>query len=347
MSILVYITYLSFGFFPHISSIFLLFPLFFRDKIEYNRLHSQCTRTKGDCLMNNTMKKILTLCLFLALLTPCLCAMAEDAPIILNKTRGEHADFSFAEDTQLLEIFFPKIYGCDSALVRYGETTMLIDCAGNQNKEVRAMLEKLGVTELTYALNSHPDADHIGGFNHVLKRVPAGEFLLGFPEDHDSGDEVRFQVYEDLHAQGIPFRRVQDGDMIEFGDVTATIHQRTDDHLPRVNNKSVMVMFEYGERRIFFAGDIQAATQTLLAEETGTRDLKTDILKYPHHGYDILQPGFLEMLSPELAVCTCGESNTDGIKQMRENGVSTILTANQALRLATDGKVWTVEKFYY
>ena len=57
---------------------------------------------KGDCLMNNTMKKILTLCLFLALLTPCLAGVAEEAAIILNKTRGEHADFAFAEDAQLL-----------------------------------------------------------------------------------------------------------------------------------------------------------------------------------------------------------------------------------------------------
>lgn len=298
------------------------------------------------------MKRILTLCfvmlMFAALAATCPAAYAEETErAILNKTKGEHADFAFAPDAQLLEVFFPKVYGCDAALVRYGEMTMLIDCAGNQNKEVRAMLEKLGVTELTYAVNSHPDADHIGGFNNVLKRVPAGEFLLGFPEDHDSGDEVRFKVYEDLHAQGIPFRRVHNGDVIAFGDVNVTVHQRTDEHLPRVNNKSVMLMIEYGERRIFFTGDIQAAAQSLLAENADSLDLKTDILKYPHHGYDVLQPGFLEMVSPELAVCTCGESNTEGIKQMRANGITTLLTANQALRLATDGKVWTIEKFYY
>lgn len=290
------------------------------------------------------MKRILTILLALLVLG-CACAFAEETEsVIINKTKGENADFAFAEDAKLLEVYFPKVYGCDAALVRYGEYSMLIDCAGNQNKEVRAMLNKLGVTELTYAVNSHPDADHIGGFNHVLKAVPAGEFLLGFPEDHDSGDEVRFKVYEDLHAMGIPFRRVQNGDTIEFGDVQITVYQRTDEHLPRVNNKSVMLMIQYGERRIFFTGDIQAATQTLLAEDAANLDLKADVLKYPHHGYDVLQPGFLAMVSPELAICTCGEGNTEGIKQMREHGVACLLTANQSLRLATDGKVWTVEK---
>jgi len=295
------------------------------------------------------MKRILTLCfvmlMFAALAAACPAAYAEETEsVILNKTKGEHADFAFAPDAQLLEVFFPKVYGCDAALVRYGEMTMLIDCAGNQNKEVRAMLEKLGVTELTYAVNSHPDADHIGGFNNVLKRVPAGEFLLGFPEDHDSGDEVRFKVYEDLHAQGIPFRRVQNGDVIAFGDVNVTVHQRTDEHLPRVNNKSVMLMIEYGERRILFTGDIQKDTQLLLAGEADTLDLKADILKHPHHGYEQMQEGFLEMVSPELVVCTLGDKNTDGVKYLKDEKISTLLTASGMLRLATDGNVWTVER---
>jgi len=288
------------------------------------------------------MKKLLALCLLLALLIPAF-ALCEDS-VVINKVRGDQPDFAFPEDAKLLEIFFPPVYGCDSAIVRYGDYAMLIDCAGNQWKTVRKALDQLGVTELDYAVNSHPDADHIGGFDHVLSEVPAGEFLLGFPEDHDSGDAVRFEVYEALHAQGIPFRRVQNGDTVDFGDVQITVHQRTDEHLPRVNNKSVMLMIQYGERRIFFTGDIQKDTQLLLAGEAETLDLKADIMKYPHHGYDRMQSGFLEMVSPELVVCTLGDKNTEGVKQLKEKGVSALLTASGMLRLATDGTVWTVER---
>lgn len=287
-------------------------------------------------------KTILALSLLLALLVSS-AAIAEDAAVI-NKVRGDQPDFAFAEDAKLLEVYFPPVYGCDSALVRYGDYTMLIDCAGNQWKTVRKALDQLGVTELDYAVNSHPDADHIGGFDHVLSKVPAGEFLLGFPEDHDSGDAVRFEVYEALHAQGIPFRRVHDGDTIDFGDVKITVHQRTDEHLPRVNNKAVMLMIEYGERRILFTGDIQKDAQLLLADEADTRDLKADILKHPHHGYDRMMEGFLKMVSPELVVCTLGDKNTDGVKYLKEQKISTLLTASGMLRLATDGKVWTVER---
>lgn len=286
------------------------------------------------------MKKLLALCL-LAMLFPCF-ALGEGA--VINKVRGDQPDFSFPEGAQLLEIFFPPVYGCDAAVVRFGDHTMLIDCAGNQWKTVRKALDQLGVTELDYAVNSHPDADHIGGFDHVLAEVPAGEFLLGFPEDHDSGDPVRFEVYEALHALSIPFRRVQDGDTLDFGGVQITVHQRTNEHLPRVNNKSVMLMIQYGERRILFTGDIQKDTQLLLAAEAETLDLRADILKHPHHGYEPMQDGFLEMVSPELVVCTLGDKNTDGVKALKNKGISSLLTASGMLRLATDGNVWVVER---
>ena len=287
------------------------------------------------------MKRIAILCLSLLIL---LSTGASAEEIILNKIRGDHTDFTFAEDAKLLEVYFPQVFGCDAAFVRYGDYSMLIDCAGNQWKTVKQTLDNLGVTQLTYALNSHPDADHIGGFNRVLKDIPAGEFLLGFPEDHDSGDEVRFQVYEDLHAQGIPFRRMHHGDTIDFGDVKITVYQRTDDHLPRVNNKSVMLMIQYGERRIFFTGDVQAAAQELIGANSEGLDLDCDILKFPHHGYDRMQKEFLDLTAPELVICTCGDSKTEGIKQLKERKIPYQMTANQTLLLKTDGKVWTTER---
>jgi len=286
------------------------------------------------------MKKWTMLLLSLLLLIPCLCAAQEG--VIIDKTRGEAADFSFADDAQLLEVYFPRVYGCDAALVRFGEHTMLIDSAGMQWEEVQSLLKRLGVKELTYAVNSHPDADHIGGLNSIAKRYPIGEFLLGFPEDYDAGDEVRFFVYSELHKLNVPFRRVQEGDTIDFGGVSITVHQRTDETLPRVNNKSVTLMIRYGERSIYFTGDIQGPAQDLLAGSG--LDLKTDILKFPHHGYKPMQEEFLAATHPALVVATSGQVNEEGIVQLREKGIPTMMTANQMLKLTTDGSVWVVEK---
>ncbi len=288
------------------------------------------------------MKHILALCLALLLLVPC-GSLAQGA--IIDLTDGQtHA---FAPDAKLLEIYFPKIYGCDSALIRCGEYAMLLDCAGNQNAEVSKMLSKLGVTELTYALNSHPDADHIGGFQNVLKKIPAKEFLMGFPEDYPHGDDARFKVYNAMHEFGIPMRQVAHGESIDFGDVKMTVYQRTDEHLPRVNNKSVLLRIEYGARSILFAGDIQAAAQELLAADAQNIVLKADILKYPHHGYEPMVDEFMQAVSPELAICTAGQRDINGVQWLRELGVSYSLTGSSALRLATDGETWTLEKIRY
>lgn len=288
------------------------------------------------------MKKLCIFALMLLLALPCFASLAEG--VIIDNTGSERVEFQFDDDTALLEIYFPKIHGCDAAFVRYGEYSMLIDCAGKQYREVQSMLDSLGVTELTYALNSHPDEDHIGGFDRVLKKVPAKEFLLGFPEDYDSGDIERFEVYEELHTMGVPFRRVYDGETIEFGDVKVSVIQRTNEHLPRVNNKSVMLMIEYGERSIFFTGDIQRATQNLLAEEAGMLDLKADILKFPHHGYANMQDPFLDMVSPEFVICTGGKIDTTGIEQLRKRKIPFLLTTRGVTRLATDGSVWLIER---
>ena len=284
------------------------------------------------------MKKLLAIMLLLFI--PCLAA-AQDT-VVINKIKDKENNVVFAEDAKLLEVYFPKIYGCDAALVRFGEKTMLIDCAGMQWKEVESLLKRLKITELTYAANSHPDADHIGGLNSIAKRFPIGEFILGFPEDYDAGDEVRFKVYSDLHQYNVPFRRVGEGDTIDFGDVKISVHQRLDEHLPRVNNKSVTLMIEYGERSIYFTGDIQQPAQELLAN--AGLDLDTDIVKYPHHGYEPMDESFIAATSPELVVATSGQVNEKGIASLREIGMPVVMTANAVLKLTTDGSVWVVEK---
>ena len=287
------------------------------------------------------MKKGLALLLCCCLLLP-LAAQAE--PVIIDKASGLFPQFQFDQDAALLEVYFPKIFGVDAAFVRYGDYSMLIDCGGNQWKETKALLDRLGVTEITYAVNSHPDADHIGGFNHVAKEIKLDHFVLGFPENYPEGDQVRFKVYEDLHSLGVDFMPVQNGDTIAFGDVKITVYQRTDEFLPRVNNKSVMLMIEYGQRRIFFTGDIQLHTQRLLIDDTENLDLKADIVKFPHHGYKKMQDGFLKMVSPELVIITGGRQDSEGYKQLRDQGIKYYFCENGALRLATDGNSWTVER---
>ena len=289
------------------------------------------------------LKKAVAILLALVLPAVSLSAMAED--VIINKIAHPENTFAFEEGAPLLEVYFPAVFGVDAAYVRYGDYSIIIDCGGNEWRIFDDMLNKLGVTEVTYAVNSHPDADHIGGFNQVFKHISCGEFLLGFPEDYEHGDDLRFKVYKDLHAMNIPFRRVGNGDTIEFGDVQITVYQRLEEHLPRVNNRSVMLMIQLGERRVFFTGDIQYDAQALLVADADKLDLHADILKYPHHGYRNMMEGFLKMVDPKLVVITGGTKSVKGNEILDQFGIKYYYTFGGNLRFATDGTVWTAERF--
>lgn len=284
------------------------------------------------------MKKWLALLLTLLLLTP-LCAPAEES-VIINKIKEPLNDFSFPEDAKLLEIYFPKIYDCAAALIRYGEYTMLFDCADLQWPEITHMLDLLGVTELTYACNSHPHTDHIYGFQHVLKEVPAGEFLRFFGDYYKDANDCAQKVYQQLREMEVPIRNLSHGDTIPFGDVNITVLQKLDPKFSG-NNESALLMVELGERRFLFASDIQRDAQRKLVADG--EDLDADILQYPHHGYNRMQVVFMEAVSPELVIVTSLANAAKGVALLKEEGIDHQYTHSGIVKMATDGQVWVVE----
>jgi beta-lactamase superfamily II metal-dependent hydrolase len=285
------------------------------------------------------MKKWLVLLMTVLLLVP-VCAATADS-VVINKIEYPLNDFAFPEDAKLLEIYFPKIYDCSAAVIRYGEHTMLFDCADLQWPEVKKLLDMLGVTELTYACNSHPHTDHIFGFQHVLKEIPAGEFLRFVGEHYKDANDCALKVYDQVRAQEIPIRQLGDGDTIPFGDVNIRVLQTLSPDFSG-NNESALLMVELGERRFLFASDIQMASQKRLVAEQA--DLRADILQYPHHGYNRMQQPFLTAVGPELVIVTSLSSAANGAELLREKGIDFHYTNRGIVKMTTDGNVWVVER---
>lgn len=285
------------------------------------------------------MKKLLALLMLLMLLTP-LCTPAEES-VIINKITDPDNDFAFPEDATLLEIYFPKIYDSAAALIRYGEYTMLFDCAGECWEQVPELLAYAGVTELTYACNSHPHTDHTYGFQHVLKDYPAGEFIHFFEDDFNDSNPAAIKVFNQLREMGLPFRQLGHGDTIPFGDVKISFMQMYDPENTG-NNLSALMMVELGERRFLFASDLQIDGQRW--HVSNGSDLQADILQHPHHGYNRMQPVFLDAVDPELVIVTSLPNAANGAAYLKEMGVPYLHTHQGIVKLTTDGSVWVVER---
>lgn len=286
------------------------------------------------------MKKcVILLMLFALLLSGFACA---EEVIIHNKISNPEDDYAFPEDAKLLEIYFPKIYDCDSAFIRYGEYTMLLDCGGVLWGEVDSMLKRLGVEELTYAFLSHPHSDHMYGFQFILADIRPKEFLHSFPEVTVHNDVAAAKVYKALHELDLPFRMIYHGDTLDFGDVKMSVFQRTEEELSG-NNLSSMLKIELGDRSILFTADIQMDAQRLYVADNAP--IQADIMKYPHHGYNQMQPRFLEAVDPSLVIVTSAPAFAEGVGILRNEKIPFHYTNLGIMRLATDGNVWTLERF--
>lgn len=284
------------------------------------------------------IKKWLALLAAMMLLVSTWTVAAEE--VIINKIENPENRFAFPEDAKLLEIYFPKIYDCAAAFIRYGEYSMLFDCGGGQWEQTKHLLDRLGVTEMTYACNSHPHTDHIYGYQFVLKEIPAGMFQLFFDENYVHANKCAFKIYDELHAMGVPFQRLYDGDTIPFGDVQMSILQCTDPEFTG-NNQSALLKVQLGERSFLFTSDIQMDAQRKLAARNV--DLRADIVQAPHHGYNRTQRVFLDAVAPELVIVTSLKSSANGVKLLKELNIDYLYTSQEIIKMTTDGEVWVVE----
>lgn len=290
------------------------------------------------------MKRLLSLFLLLCLLP--LSALAADK-VVYDRTKNRTEEFVFPEDTPVLEIVFPRVFSSDCAIIRFGEETMMIDASTLNQKmktRIRTALASMGVEKIDVAYNSHPHDDHIDGFPTVDAYCPIGKMLLTFEEDFDAHMK---KVVAYCNEQGIPIEHVGDGDVLTMGpndEVTMRVIQRNDTGKWKANDRSAMLLIQYGERTILFSGDVENRAQRSYFTNPPEGGLKADILKYPHHGQVKLANEFLEMIDPELVFMNGASGVMDGAKNyLAKHKVPYLIGYNGLTRMRTDGQIWVVD----
>jgi hypothetical protein len=78
-----------------------------------------------------------------------------------------------------------------------------------------------------------------------------------------------------------------------------------------INGHSVVLRLTYGDFSFLFAGDLneEAETDLLRAHENGEIDLRSEVLKTPHHGSDDFLPEFVGAIAPMISVISSGDEN--------------------------------------
>ena len=291
------------------------------------------------------MKRLIALLMLLCLLSPA--ALAEETQVVYNRTKNLTEEYVFPEDTPILEIFFPRVFSSDCAILRFGEETMMID-ASTLNKRmqnrIQTALWSVGIDHIDVAFNSHPHDDHIDGFVPVDAHTPIGQMVLTFEEDFDSHMKT---VVKYCNEQGIPIVHVGDGDVLTMGpngEVTMRVIQRNDTGKWKANDRSAMLLIQYGERTILFAGDVENRAQKSYYTTVPEGGIKADILKYPHHGQVKLDDRFLELIDPEFVFMNGASGVMDAAKKyLNKHKIPFIIGYDGLTRMRTDGSIWVVD----
>ncbi len=277
-------------------------------------------------------------------------AFAEETATVVNLIDDRDAPYAFAQGAPLLEIVFPRVYSSDCAILRMEGETMMIDASTEGEKmqgRIATAMGAIGMDHIDIAYNSYPHRDHINGFAVVGQSVPIGEFLYCFPEDHN---EYMTATMDYMKENGIPARRVDDGDVLTLGEsglVTLTVIRREGTKRRSDNDKSAMLMIQYGERRFLMTADNESLAQKDYTENPPACGLDADILKYPHHGLAAMNVSFFEAVSPEICVVNCSSTRKEVSRGfLRKQRVPRLNTYNGLIRMRTDGQIWVIDYLY-
>ncbi|MBO5779181.1 MAG: MBL fold metallo-hydrolase [Clostridia bacterium] len=196
-----------------------------------------------------------------------------------------------------LQLHFIDVGQGDAALLVLptGERIMIDVGTRESGEAILSHLAKWNVKALDLVILSHNHDDHAGGLPILEEVMPVGGVLYAGEPPTDCGLEMRELVA---------------GETFTLGEVCFTVlgPLSSEDS----DNRSMILRVDYGKRSFLFTGDAEPEEEELLLQSAPTL-LDVDLLKVAHHGskYSTTQ-GFVEAVSPEIAVFSASAENSFG-----------------------------------
>ena len=204
-----------------------------------------------------------------------------------------------------LRITFLDVGQGDAILLQVPEGAVLVD-QGPPEADVAGQLRGLGVRRLAAVVLTHPQRDHIGGAEAVLRRLVVDRVLD--PRLAVSGPFERDALTE-AADRAVPVVETRAGDAFSLGRLRIRVlwpdGPGTASEDP--NLLPIVLLATYGEVDALLTADAETdVTARLLSRHV-------EILKVAHHGS--ADPGLaaeLRELRPAVAVISCGRHNDYG-----------------------------------
>lgn len=246
--------------------------------------------------------------------------------------------FSLTYFDQRTKIIFCDVGQGDAAYIRIkNKTDILIDAGPNQK-----VLECLGKympfydRTIEYAILSHPQIDHFGGFINVLDHYQIKSFYTT-PLVSQSKSFTTLNNQLQQHRIKVHFLTAHDHLIIQKDIVTIfwpkkelISNQITEEEM---NDFSLILSFQENDFTALFTGDASPFALNGLEEQPVSH---VSVLKIPHHGSKYgLTKNFLQLANPQVGVISVGKNNSYGHPTKE---ILDMLKASKTKILRTDEK---------
>ena len=212
---------------------------------------------------------------------------AESPEVMMESAKEVMAEEQ--ETAGLLEVHFIDVGQGDAILVTCGEDAMLIDAGDNsKGTTVQKYLMQQGVESLDYVIMTHPDADHIGGMDVIIYKYDCGIiFMPDTEKDTEAYQEVLDVMESKCYSRTVP----KVGDVYTLGNASFQILSPALSYA-ETNNNSIVIRLLHGDNSFLFTGDAEVQAQQEMTY--GGYELKSDVMKIPHHGGKaVIRDGFI------------------------------------------------------
>ena len=251
-----------------------------------------------------------------------------------------------------IEIHAIDVGQADCTLIRWADGAILID-AGDEatEKDVLKYLRFAGVERLDCAIFTHPDSDHIGGADGLLKALDVGCVIIpSIPEDHAPQTETYVAFLTALFETCAEVVEMKAGDSLQVGALSIRVLAPQSAVYDEINDYSLVLRIDFGETSFLFTGDATEIVEQELLGNCAFEDLDCDFFQAGHHGSSTSNTeAFVQVVSPEIVVISCGENSFghpsgEALLAFREAGAEVLRTDRDGtVVLVSDGEKITIK----
>lgn len=237
----------------------------------------------------------------------------------------------------LCRIYFLDVGQGDCTLIRTRDGDILIDAGPESAQDALCLrLKQLGVKEIALAVFTHPDEDHVGGADGVLKQIRVREVWLPTREMDNPSAARMEQAIED---SGATRKNVRAGERITIGDAVVATLAPLSNASNDPNDNSIVLRVSCGEIGMLFMGDASVKVEQKMLQMYSKAHLSAQLYKVGHHGSSTSNTeAFLDAVNPTYAVICSSIDNSYGhphgvvVERLQNIGATVLMTA-------TDGEV--------